>query len=105
MERKCPINEMLVVIDALLSETTLEESSRNKVYSLKHLLTRFTYNDSQFIDLSRETEEYKQEVENILDKTYTRGLGNWKKGESIHLCHVINAMVNLVTKARLKSNV
>lgn len=105
MDRKCPINEMLVVIDALLSETMLEESSRSKMHSLKHLLTRFTYNDSQIIDLSIENKKYKQEVENILDKTYARGLGNWKKGESIHLCHVINAMVNLVTKARLKSNI
>ncbi len=102
MDSKCPINELLVVLEALLSESLLEDKAVVKLNSLKHLLTRFTYKESQFIDLSLEKDEYKHEIESILDSTYVRGLGNWKKDDPIHLCHVVNAMVNLITSGRSK---
>jgi len=103
MNSKCPINELLPVLDSLIQETPLSEPDATKLHSLKHLLTRFTHNESQYIDLSLEKDEYKETIEDILNNTYARGLGCWRKGEPLHLCHVANAMVELITKGKIKA--
>lgn len=100
MNEKCPVTELGRVIDALLSSVIVQEPTRKALEALRHILTRFEHNKDMSVTLEGESEAYRNRLESILEHTYARGIGSWNKGEQVHLCHVVNAMVNITNRER-----
>lgn len=95
----CPVEEFLALISVLTSGVKLTPEQHKSLQLLTHLLTRYIHNDNKTIFLEDEQLHTQTDAGRLFSSIYVRGLGYWKKGDPVYICHITRAILKIVSKS------